>query len=101
MRNRLSELALAALGADFAEFGPAVIKEVRETEPKAYLQIVASLLPKQLHVERTSVLGELTDQEFELLGEHLAAVRARLVKQIGVNGAQKFPPASPASDNSE
>ena len=102
MRNRLTEVALAALGADFAEHGAAVIEEVRKTKPHVYLQVVASLLPRQLHVERTSVLGELSDEELQLLEEHLAAVRARTVRELEINGAAidekqqpSFPPASP------
>jgi hypothetical protein len=47
-RNRLSEIALQALGADFAEHGSAVIEQVRREKPHVYLQIVASLLPRQL-----------------------------------------------------
>jgi hypothetical protein len=95
-RNRLSEIALAALGADFAEHGPTVIAQVRRERPHHYLSIVASLCPRQLNVERTSQLGELTDAELQELELHLAAVRARLVERIEQhNGAQSFPLASP------
>jgi hypothetical protein len=100
MRNRLTEVALQLLGDDFREHGTAVIEEVRKTKPHVYLQIVASLLPRQLQVERTSVLGELSDEELALLEEYLAAVRARTVREIEQhNGAEKqqpsFPPAFP------
>ena len=81
-RNKLSEIALAALGADFAEHGVNVIEEVRRTKPHVYLQAVVSLLPRELKVERTSVLGELTDEEIELLMEYLAASRAQLVREL-------------------
>jgi hypothetical protein len=78
-RNRLSEVALRMLGEDFAEHGPAVIKQVRETRPQTYLSIVASLLPRQLTVERTSELGELSDEEIAMLEEMLTAGRAKLI----------------------
>jgi hypothetical protein len=81
MRNRLSESALAALGADFAEHGPEVIKQVRETRPHHYLSIIASLLPRQLQVERSSPLAELTDDELTLIEETLRAGRAQLVPE--------------------
>jgi hypothetical protein len=80
-RNRLSEIALAALGEDFAEHGKAAIEKVRREKTHVYLQIVASLLPRQLQVERTSVLGELSDEELTMLEEMLAAGRAKLIEQ--------------------
>jgi hypothetical protein len=84
-RNKLSELALQALGDDFAEHGPDVIKKVRETRPHHYLSIVASLLPGQLTVEKLSPLGELSDEELAMMEELLTASRAKLVQQH--NGA--------------
>jgi len=94
-RNRLSEIAIAALGADFNEHGAAVIKQVREAKPHIYLQIVASLLPRQLHVERTSPLGELSDDELVQIDELLTAIRARTVRELEkLNGAAIVPPES-------
>ena len=82
MRNRLTEVALQALGDDFALHGSAVIEEVRKTKPQVYLQIVASLLPRQVSIEKLSPFSDLTDEELQLLEEHLAASRARLVQQL-------------------
>ena len=84
-RSKISELALAALRDDFAEFGPDVIRKVRETRPAHYLSLVVSLLPRQLQVERSSPLAELTDAELTLIEETLRAGRARLVPEINGN----------------
>jgi hypothetical protein len=93
-RNKLSETFLQALGEDFALHGPAVIEKVRQTKPHHYLSVVASLCPRQLHVERTSPLGELSDDELTQIEEMLAATRAKLVQQLEQhNGA-----ASPVAD---
>lgn len=81
-RNRLSEIALAALGEDFAQHGKAAIEKVRREKTHVYLQIVASLLPRQLQVERTSPLGELSDEELDLLDKYLRASRAQPVTEI-------------------
>jgi hypothetical protein len=86
-RSRLSEVALQALGDDFNEHGVAVIEEVRKTKPHVYLELIVRLLPRQLHVERTSPLGELSDAELEELEAFLASSRAQLVQKI--NGAAK------------
>ena len=81
-RNRLTETALAALGADFAEHGPATIAKVRTEKPHVYLQVVASLLPRQLLVERVSPFSDLSDEELTELEIHLAASRARTVREL-------------------
>jgi hypothetical protein len=94
----LSEVALAALGADFEEHGAKTIEEVRKTKPHVYLQVVASLLPRQVQMEKLSPLGELSDAELEELEAFLASSRAKLVRKIEQhNGAQNFPLASPDS----
>jgi hypothetical protein len=91
-RNRLTEIALQMLGDDFNEHGAAVIEEVRKTKPHVYLQVVASLLPRQLHVERTSPLGELSDAELEELEAFLASSRAQLVQKLNGAALELKPP---------
>jgi hypothetical protein len=81
-RNKLTEVALAALGDDFAEHGAAVIEEVRKTKPHVYLQVVASLLPRQVQMEKLSPLSDITDEELHQIEELLAASRARLVRKL-------------------
>ena len=81
-RSKLSETALQMLGEHFAEFGKTAIDTVYREKPAIYLQIIASLLPRQMTVERTSMLGELSDEEIAQLMEHLNGLRARLVQQI-------------------
>jgi hypothetical protein len=81
-RNRLTEVALAALGADFAEHGPAVIEEVRKTKPHVYLQVVASLLPRQVQMEKLSSFSDISDEELEQLERYLSASRAQTVHEL-------------------
>ena len=81
-RAKLSELALRALGDDFRVHGPSVIEKVRQENPTDYLRIVASLCPRELHVERRSPFAELSDDELRLLEEHLNAARAQLVIEL-------------------
>jgi hypothetical protein len=86
-RNYLTEVFLQAFGDDFAEHGAAVIEEVRKTKPAVYLQAAASLVPRQMTVERTSLLGDLSDEELYQLEEMLAALPARTVRELELNGA--------------
>ena len=82
MRNRLTEIALQALGDDFKKHGIAVIEKVRRERPHTYLSIIASLLPRQLHVEHASPFNDLTDSELDQLEQLLAAMRAKAVQQL-------------------
>ena len=74
---------LHLLAADAAENGATVIAQVRTEKPHVWLQCMVALCPRQLSIERTSQLGELSDEELELLQEHLTATRAKLVRQLG------------------
>ena len=76
-RSRLSETMLALLQADAAEHGAAVIAEVRQKDPSTWLRCMCSLLPRELKIEKTSVLGELTDEELQLIEETLKGERAQ------------------------
>jgi hypothetical protein len=50
---------LALLNAEATEHGAAVIAEVRKTKPHVWLQVMASLMPKQLSVEKLSPFEHL------------------------------------------
>ncbi len=55
-RNVLTENFITALTKDFAEHGVAAIRRAREDDPAAYLRLVASLAPKELHMMRENRL---------------------------------------------
>lgn len=88
-RNKLSEGFLQALANDFAAHGQAAITRVRNELPHRYLAIIASLCPKELHVERTSPLAELSDAELTLIEETLRAGRAQLVAELKSQDAKQ------------
>lgn len=71
-RNKLGEDFISALQADFSEHGPATITKVREERPHEYLKVVASILPKEMHV-KTDALSEMSDDD---LATALDAVRS-------------------------
>lgn len=63
-RNKLSEAFIAALNDDFAEHGPAVITQVRGEMPHVYLTVIASLVPKELKLDKEhNSLADFTDDE--------------------------------------
>jgi hypothetical protein len=88
-RNRLTTAFLNALARDFDRHGVGAIEAAREKDPVRYVQIVASLMPKQIEQKRP--LEDLTDDE---LIAGIALLRARLAQSVGDGIAT--PPALPA-----
>jgi hypothetical protein len=83
-RNKLGEAFLADLYADWVENGAAAIKKARETRPEVYLKVIASILPKQLEIERDPFDGVTDDQ----LAALIAAARNALGIEEEVEGAR-------------
>jgi hypothetical protein len=86
-RNRLTEVALAALTDHFAQFGEEAIHRVYVEDPVAYMAMIVRLLPKELRVERSGPLSDLTDDALAAVIEHVTALRDGVVKQLEGNGA--------------
>lgn len=66
-RSKLGEAFIQALHDDFEANGIAAIQVVRAEKPDQYLKVIASLLPKDVNLNLTDNLSELSDDE--LLGE--------------------------------
>ena len=77
-RNKLTSAFLADLVADWEEHGAAAIRICRIEDPVAYCKLVASTLPRDLHIETTKVT-DLDDAELnrmiEMLRERALAAR--------------------------
>jgi hypothetical protein len=74
-RHKLSEKFLAALHADFVERGAGVIEKVRTEFPQTYLQVIARLVPRELHFKSESMVAGMDD---ETLGRVLTEIRSEL-----------------------
>jgi hypothetical protein len=61
-RSKLGEAFLADLYQDWCEHGVGAIEQVRERRPWDYLKVVASLMPRDLHVGFNE-LSDLSDDE--------------------------------------
>lgn len=51
-RNKLSEVLLSAVVDDFAAFGADALAQLRQKDPATYLRLVASLVPRELILQR-------------------------------------------------
>ena len=51
-RNRLSEILLSVVVDDFSEHGTEAIAQLRKKDPATYLRLIASLVPRELILQR-------------------------------------------------
>ena len=72
-RNRLSEEVISALLRDFRQHGQKAVARVRQTQPAAYLKILALLVPREHKVEHRNRVKELSDEQLEAMIAHLEA----------------------------
>jgi Family of unknown function (DUF5681) len=70
-RNKLSEEVICALLRDFRQHGQKAVARVRQTQPAAYLKILALLCPREHMVEQRNLIKSLSDQELESMIEFL------------------------------
>jgi len=74
---------LYALAEDFERDGAPAIKICRIEEPSKYVQIVASLMPRELEIEHQSVVSDWDDAQLDDLilqiRQHLLAKRSLLL----------------------
>src|SRR5215470_10652899 len=74
-RRSFNKDFLLALAADFKKHGAAAIEKVRKTQPAAYMKICALLVPREMQVEHTNRIKQMTDEQIE---EAIAAIEAML-----------------------
>ena len=70
-RNKLTEEVICALLRDFRQHGQKAVARVRQTQPAAYLKILALLVPREHKVEHSNPLKELTDEQLEAMIEYI------------------------------
>jgi hypothetical protein len=69
-RNRLGEAFIQDMYADWHEHGLAAIQKMREERPHEYVKVVASILPKEVKIER---LDDMNDDDLAKRIRQLAA----------------------------
>jgi Family of unknown function (DUF5681) len=70
-RNKLSEEVICALLRDFRQHGQKAVARVRQTQPAAYLKILALLVPREHKVQHSNPIKELTDEQLEGMIEYI------------------------------
>jgi hypothetical protein len=70
-RNKLSEVVICALLRDFRQHGQKAVARVRQTQPAAYLKVLALLIPREHKVQHSNPLKDLTDGQLEAMIEYI------------------------------
>jgi Family of unknown function (DUF5681) len=70
-RNKLTEEVICALLRDFRQHGQKAVARVRQTQPAAYLKILALLCPREHKVEHRNLIKELTDEQLEAMIDYI------------------------------
>jgi hypothetical protein len=79
-RARFSSEFISALLRDFRQGGPAAIAKVRKYQPAAYMKICALLVPKEMKLEHSAGVKDLTDEQLE---QAIEAVKAMIDQKAG------------------
>src|SRR5215831_2970873 len=79
-RHMFSKAFVEALLEDFREWGAEAIVRVRTETPAAYLRVCATLVPKELKVERSSGVKAMTDEQIE---QAIEAIQTMLEQRAG------------------
>jgi hypothetical protein len=94
-RRSFNKDFLLALAADFKKHGAAAIEKVRKQQPAAYMKICALLVPREMKVEHSGGVKDLTDEQLEAMIEYLEAsleAQAQSAKVIEGEAVPSLPP---------
>ena len=70
-RRAFNKRFLLDLAEDWQQHGREVFKRVRRESPASYLKVCAMLVPREMKVEHSNPLKELTDEQLEAMIEYL------------------------------
>ena len=64
-KDKLSQKFILALAKDFEEHGEKAIVDTREADPAKYLQIIASIVPKDFNITQKSPFDGMSEEEVD------------------------------------
>src|SRR5215469_9025130 len=70
-RHLLNQEFMQALLLNFRHQGKKAIEKVARHQPAAYLKILALLVPREMKVEHSNPLKDLTDEQLEAMIEYI------------------------------
>jgi len=95
-RRAFNKRFLLDLAEDWQQHGREVFKRVRRESPAAYLKVCAMLVPKEMKVEHSRGVKDLTDEELDAMIEYLKASLEAQAQSAKVEGEAGVVPSLPA-----
>ena len=96
-RRAFNKRFLLDLAEDWQQHGREVFKRVRRESPAAYLKVCAMLVPREMKVEHSNAIKDLTDEQLEAMIEHLkASLEAQAQSAKVIEGEAEVVPSLPA-----
>src|SRR5262249_5409219 len=94
-RRAFSADFIRTLADDFRLNGRQAIEKVRKTQPAAYMKICALLVPREMQIEHSSMIKQMSDEQIE---EAIAAIQAMLDARAAkvIEGEAEVVPSLPA-----
>src|SRR5262249_52530930 len=106
-RRLVNKAFLEALAEDFRQGGAEAIAKVRKTQPAAYMKICALLVPREMKLEHSGGVREMTTEQIEqgieiikeMIAERNAAANAKVVEGTAETVALLAPDVVPDGPN--
>ena len=96
-RRSFNKRFLLDLAEDWQQHGREVFKRVRRESPASYLKVCALLVPREMKVEHSSAIKDLTDDQLDAMIEHLkASLEAQAQSAKVIEGQAEVVPSLPA-----
>ena len=96
-RHLLNQEFIQALLLHFREHGKKAIEKVAREQPASYLKILGLLVPREMKVEHSNVIKNLTDEQLDAMIEHLqASLEAQAQSAKVIEGQAEVVPSLPA-----
>jgi Family of unknown function (DUF5681) len=90
-RNKLAEDFLADAYQQWQQHGPKALETMATSEPAKFCQMVASLLPKEMHI-KDSALEDMSTDEIRNALARIATVRTLIGSYAAADGDGISPP---------
>jgi hypothetical protein len=98
-RRAFNKRFLLDLAEDWEQHGREVFKRVRRESPASYLKVCAMLVPREMTVQHSNPLKDLTDEQLEAMIEYLkASLEAQAQSAKVIDGELVSATALPAPD---
>jgi hypothetical protein len=96
-RRAFNKRFLLDLAEDWQQHGREVFKRVRRESPASYLKVCAMLVPREMKVEHSNAIKNLTDEQLEAMIEYLkASLEAEAQSAKVIEGEAEVVPSLPA-----